>query len=170
MTVFSLEQKPIQHLQVLVLALQALIFLGQLLIFLLEGGDLLVEVQKGALQYDILLVFGQIERLLNIGLLLLQNFVAGLRLFLQNLDGNVEIVLEFLQKIAHFGLVEVGISLQDDSGIVFNFELVGVVALVLVDDGVLGGEVVFAEEGLELKFAGHSCCSYKMNYMLLKLI
>ena len=89
---------------------------------------------------------------------------------LQNFDGEVKVSLEFLQKIAHFVLVEMGVSLQDDSDIAFNIEFVGVVALVLVDDGVLGGEVVFAEEGLELKFAGHWCCSYKMNYMLLKLI
>lgn len=73
----------------------------------------------------------------------------------QNLEGEVKVALEFLQKIAHFVFVEVGVSLQDDSDIAFNIEFVGVVALVLVDDGVFGGEVVFAEEGFELKFAGH---------------
>ena len=47
------------------------------------------------------------------------------------------------------------ISLHDVFEMHFHILLVGVKGLVIIDDGMFGAEMVFAEKGFKLKFARH---------------
>lgn len=51
------------------------------------------------------------------------------------------------------------IPLDDDSEMCLDLLFVGIIALMVVNEGVLTAEVMLAEQGFKLKFSGHVWCS-----------
>lgn len=96
-----LDQKLVHLLEMHVLHPLRVVLLLQFPELLGLGQELLVEVQKRAFEEPILLVLGQIECCFVLQFLLLEDVSAVILLLIQDLDGQVSIVVQFLQQPSH---------------------------------------------------------------------
>lgn len=122
---------------VLLLQLPELLGLGQ---------ELLVEVQKRAFEEAILLVLGQIQSCFVLQFLLLEDVSAVILLLIQDLDGQVSIVVQLLQQPSDLVPIEMGIFPQDDLEVGFELTLVCSEGTLLVGEHVVLADLVVAGE------------------------
>ena len=103
--VLFLHHKSIEQFQLLVLLPLRFIFLLHFLKLSCFGQKLLVEIQKGLLQYSIFLFLGKVEVEMAVTSFLIDDLVAMGALLVEDLNGQFTVIVQLLQKIAHFFLI-----------------------------------------------------------------
>ena len=126
---------------------------SQVLVLLLEVCELLVEFEERLLEYLVFLFLGKVQRL-DLLSPLLYDLAVGVHLFLQDLDGQVQVVVEFFQQAAHLRPVQVPEPLHYDLQIGLQVVVVRPEALLAVGDyGVLARQVALGQQRLHLQLA-----------------
>jgi hypothetical protein len=164
--VLSLEEELVEFLQLLVLDAFGVVLLLGAFELLGRGQQFLVEVEEALLEDAVLLLLGE-GGVVAAFAALLEDGVAVRLLLVEDLHGELAVVVEFLEQVADLLAVEVRVLAQDEAQVVLELLLVGGEGAGGVREQVVVAHLqVAGEQGLHLRTTAHTIIQLWQNHSL----